>query len=80
MTKPSQSKEEVYEDRNLLAQVAFRMAKELHYRVRIKDYGSECPSCKEEPGIWRIQEVLEVRHPLSEDETSLFSTAGDSSI
>lgn len=43
MTKPSQSKEEVYEDRNLLAQVAFRMAKELHYRVRIKDYGSEWP-------------------------------------
>ena len=44
------------------------------------NYRPECPSCKEEPGIWRIQEVLEVRHPLSEDETSLFSTAGDSSI
>ena len=43
MTKPLQSKEEVYEDRNLLAQAALRMAKSLNYRVRIKDYDSEWP-------------------------------------
>lgn len=39
----SNSKEEAYEDRSLLAQVALRMARELHYRVRIKDYESEWP-------------------------------------
>ena len=39
------------------------------------NFRPECPSCKKDPGNWRIEEVLEIRHPLTEDEISLFSLA-----
>ena len=36
-----------------------------------------CPSCKTaDAGIWKIEELLEVRGPLSEYEKDLFSLAG----
>jgi hypothetical protein len=40
------------------------------------NFRPEWPSCKTDPGKWRIEEVLGVRPPLTEDEISLFSLAG----
>ena len=41
------------------------------------NYRPECPSCKNDPGAWGIEEVIEVRLPLTKDEIFLFSLAGD---
>ena len=40
------------------------------------NFRPECPSCKKNPGMWRIEEVLEVSPRLTEDEISFFSLAG----
>lgn len=40
------------------------------------NYRPECLSCKHDPGTWRIEEVIEVRLPLTDHEISLFSLAG----
>ena len=44
------------------------------------NYRPECPSCNHDPGTWKIEEVIEVMLPLTEDELFFFSLAGDSSI
>ena len=40
------------------------------------NYRPECPSCNHDPGHWKIEEIIEVRLPLTDNERNLFSLAG----
>ncbi|PYB68285.1 hypothetical protein DMB44_04370 [Thermoplasma sp. Kam2015] len=40
------------------------------------NYRPECPLCQQDPGSWKIEEIIEVRLPLTENEKDLFSLAG----
>lgn len=39
-------------------------------------YRPRCPSCNHDPGTWKIEEIIEVRLPLTDSERDLFSIAG----
>lgn len=40
------------------------------------NYKPRCPSCKLGQGTWKIEEIIEVRMPLSDNERDLFNLAG----
>jgi hypothetical protein len=39
------------------------------------NYKPECPSCHRDPNDWKIEEIIEVVLPLTDEEKSLFSLA-----
>ena len=40
-----------------------------------RNYKPECPSCHRVPNDWKIEEIIEVVLPLTDEEKSLFSLA-----
>ncbi len=39
------------------------------------NFKPECPSCGDDPGTWKIEEIIEVMPPLTKNERMLFSLA-----